>query len=316
MASGRRTILIMGLPYFGRMLTEVLSSPEWEVSHLPPSPLFSPASVRAGLQAARSDVVYSIGGRVQRYGKAFWMQLLCRQRPVRTKFVMHWVGSDVLHARRSYEQGRASRLLIDGPTHLAETTWLVEELTSIGVRAQVMPLASTKMPEEIPPLPSEFVVLTYLLPGKEAFYGSDAIAALARNLPQARFVVVGGGQPDEALADLPNVRLLGWVEDMSSLYRGVTVLLRLPRHDGLSFMVLECLARGRHVVWRYPIEGGLRAENMEEAREHLKSLWERHQRGTLGLNEEGITAVNQKYHSTVIRTNHLSLFDALLEEGP
>ncbi|MBA7620195.1 hypothetical protein ES703_27540 [subsurface metagenome] len=49
--------------------------------------------------------------------------------------------------------------------------------------------------------------------------------------------------------NLSNVKYLGWQDDMEPIYKQTTVLLRVPKHDGLSLMVLEALARGRQVIW-------------------------------------------------------------------
>jgi hypothetical protein len=74
---------------------------------------------------------------------------------------------------------------------------------------------------------------------------------------------------------------------MDALYRQTSVVVRLTSHDGTSFMVLEALSRGRHVIWTYPVPGVIHASGFAAVSAALRDLLARHAAGTLGLNEEG-----------------------------
>jgi hypothetical protein len=93
----------------------------------------------------------------------------------------------------------------------------------------------------------------------------------------------------------PNLLPGGWVHDVDALYRDTTVYVRLTEHDGTSFMVAESLSRGRYAIWTFPLAGAIQAAGYEEVSEALRALWERHQRGELGLNEAGRAAVLQEF---------------------
>ena len=75
--------------------------------------------------------------------------------------------------------------------------------------------------------------------------------------------------------------------DMDALYAETTVLVRLTSHDGTSFMVLEALSRGRHVIWTYPMTGVIQASGFEAVSGALRELIARQAAGRLGLNDEG-----------------------------
>lgn len=58
---------------------------------------------------------------------------------------------------------------------------------------------------------------------------------------------------------------------MKQLSRSST-LIRIPEHDSLSAMVLEMLARGRHVIYNKVVEGCSYASNLAEACEALRGI--------------------------------------------
>jgi glycosyltransferase involved in cell wall biosynthesis len=82
---------------------------------------------------------------------------------------------------------------------------------------------------------------------RRGFYLAPEVMKLAAAFPEVLFVIMGDhGEGMEALA---NVKFLGRLDDMNQVYSWISVYLRLLRHDSLSAMVLETLARGRYVVY-------------------------------------------------------------------
>lgn len=184
----------------------------------------------------------------------------------RTSTILHWLGSDVSSFRTSPRWSRvagpALNLLVT--RHLAQSPWLAEELREVGVHAQVATHPNESLDNVmVPPLPASPRVLAMLRPNKFEFYGGAEVLKMARAAPDIRWLIVvhdGTGLPY-----LPNVEYLGHVEDMDDVYRRTTVLVRLTRHDGMSNTVLESLARGRHVIWSYPMPCCRRASTAAEA---------------------------------------------------
>jgi hypothetical protein len=188
-------------------------------------------------------------------------------------------------------------------THWAGAPWLAEELAPLGVTARWLPHSWVEPPERLPPLPtpeaSPFTLLAYLPEKRAAFYGAAAVFAVARALPDARVLVAGSSSLP---GDVPaNVSFLGWVREMTPLYVRVHALLRLPRHDGLSFMVQEALALGRYAIWPYPFTGAIRATGAAEAVAAAAELGRRHVAGCLSLNEAGAAHVREQYARDRIR---------------
>jgi len=86
----------------------------------------------------------------------------------------------------------------------------------------------------------------------------------------------------------------------------------MPEHDGLSFMVLEALSAGRHVIWNHPFGGVLEAGNEAEAGLHLRRLLAQHSAGQLALNEVGRDAVRDRYSPSRVREEILGRFERLI----
>ena len=93
------------------------------------------------------------------------------------------------------------------------------------------------------------------------------------------FIVVGGGE----IHAPPGISVenLGWRFSLTDVYARCSALLRFTSHDGLSIMVLEALAFGRHVLWtqRFPfVRQVLTPEQIVQSLDELLTL---HARGEL-----------------------------------
>jgi hypothetical protein len=251
----------------------------------------------AGPPRAASLVLMRVGYRVGsgsprgRAFDAYWSVL--RRRLPRAVGCHYWIGSDVLdtiEAARAGTLRRAPFARARDDLHLSVAPWLTSELATVGLEATTALLpAATRMPAVAPAMPAEFRVLSYLPAARFAFYGGPLILAAARLLPDTGFDVVGPGDPPEAVP--PNVRWHGWVGDMSARYGQVSVVVRLPRHDGFGNTVIEGLLNARHVVYTHEVPHVRRLPAMtpEALVEVLQELREAHAAGTLAANDAGRT---------------------------
>lgn len=299
-------VAIGGLPYFGRKMAALLTGDGWEATYLETHGWWPGPALRALRRAWQADVLYQLGGQIERFSRP--SALLAT---VRRPCVMHWTGSDVLHAHGVAARGAVTERLRRGCVHWAGAPWLVDELAEIGVRAEWVPHSAIDAPVRIPALPDgPFTFLAYLRPGREPFYGAEAVCRAAATLPEALALVVGC----ERLAGAPaNVRCLGWVTDMASVYARCHALLRMTAHDGLAFMVQEALAFGRHAVWTRPFPGAIEVASTEEACARLADLAARHRAGTLPLNLAGADHVRERFNPARIRDEIRLRLAALLK---
>ncbi len=294
-----------GLPYFGRMIAGLLSGPGWEFRYVESAGRNPQAWAATAAAVARADAVYLIGGQIERRSRPDLLAL-ATHKPI----VMHWVGSDVTYARGVAADGRLSPRLVSRPVHWTEVDWTAAELEPLGIHAEVVPLTSARLRSAEAPLPDCLTVLTYLPAARPEFYGRSRVFRLATRLPEVRFLVAGNTGPDVAAP--PNVAFLGWAAAMEQTYPRCSALLRLTDHDGLSFMVLEALAAGRHVIWNHPLPGVIEARDEEAALAALQDLQARQRAGRLTANDCGRHAVLERYAPERVRREILSRFDAIL----
>lgn len=303
----QRRVAIGGLPYFGQMLTGLLAAEGWQFRYLESAGRRPVAWVTTATALAQADLVYLVGGQIERWSRPDWLARVPR-RPI----VMHWVGSDVTYAIEAQRRGRASQRLRSGPTHWTEVPWTAAELHAIGVEADVVPLTSTRLLQQPVPLPKQFTVLTYLPGSRPEFYGSATVLHLASQFPEVQFLVAGSaGLGPHTPA---NVEFLGWVDDMVGLYARSSVLLRLPAHDGLSFMVLEAMAAGRYVIWNHPMKGVLEVTDELQARSEIEALLALHRSGGLGPNEAGRRTIQSQFAPERIGAEILGRFERILAQ--
>lgn len=261
--------------------------------------LWKPQSLRAGTRfevltafftILRCDVWYSIG-EPRNDRRIEWLA-----RALRRPRVVHWVGSDV-----SVLQSACHRQTLSDPryTHLVEADWIADELREAGLKPHIVPLPPTGTPEDVPPMPSEFTVLLYVPRTRADFYGKQYFEEAMRTLSHLpiRYLVVGGG-----LITAPDgVKLtnLGWLSDLTAVYRETTVLVRFTQHDGLSLMVLEAMATGRYVLWTQTFPFCETVRSSEDIQRALAQLYERHAAGALEPQGAAVELIRAHYSEAV-----------------
>lgn len=282
-----RRVLVHGLIYFGDMFAELMNGDGWDFRYYPDSGLRNFAAMASAL--GRCDLAYQIGGRVT-IGKFLRVAKLLGKE----KIVMHWVGSDVVDERPDVAEGLTASWVTKTLNHWAETDWTLREVKSLGVPCELVPLPSSRVPEAPSPLPERFSVLVYMpAVSRASLYGLDRILEAARALPDVLFELVGlkeGPIPNPPT----NLRIHARIPNLTDFYRRASVLWRPVRHDGLSFMVLEALGHGRHVLWTYPFPGCIQVDSAPDACTEIRRLHDLHRQRRLELNSAGIEALKHR----------------------
>lgn len=285
-------ILILGLPYFGRMLEALLAKRNWDASFAEHPGRSAGGWARLIPKIVRADVIYLIGSRIERNSPQDLLMRL-RRKPV----VIHWVGTDVQIALNEAKAGRVSRRIVENAIHWADAPWLVDELATIGVTSEEVALPVPGLPIEPPPLPDRFRVLLYCPVDSfdREVFDIDTLLRLPAEFPGIPFVLIPS--PAETFPGPlpPNLECRGWVEDIDTLYKDISLYVRLTSHDGVSFMVLECLARGRQVIWPFAMPGVIQYSGFEAVATVIRDLATGHAAGTLALNETGRAHVMEHY---------------------
>ena len=293
-ANGERRgrILILGLPYFGKMLAEDLSSLGWHAEFLAHPGRSAGGWAKVAGAAARANIVYLIGSRIDR-GSPQDRLLRLRRKPV----VIHWVGTDVQIAVEEHRRNNVSLRVAEKPTHWCDAPWLVDELRTIGLVSTYVPLPIPVESAPAPPLPETFGVFLYypVDPFDREVFDLETMLRLPEEFPRVCFTMAPS-TAEMLPSPLPaNLETRAWIEDMDAQYRETTAVVRLTSHDGQSFMVAEALSRGRYVIWTHPMPGCIRAHGFEQVSKALGGLVERHEAGTLKPNAYGRRQVLERF---------------------
>jgi hypothetical protein len=295
-------VAVHGLPHFCRKLSTLLDDADWRVPYRSP---FHPVGLSARLyDLVRADLAYSWTGRIN---MGYFLQ--AARKLGKSKIIMLWCGSDALYAKRELAAGKVDPWVVER-VHWAVSPWLAEEVRALGVDCEYVQVSFVK-PSTPPPMPDKFSVLAYLptIPRAE-LYGLDRIIAAARRLPRIEFHLVGldkGTIP----AHSPNLRVHGRV-DLAGFFAKSTVLWRPVRHDGLSFMVLEALAAGRHVLYSQPLPACVQVSDVTGACREIERLRDLHESRSLDLNRPGIKLIAEEYDPKVVRENLLARWENMI----
>lgn len=300
-------VVIHGLPHFCTKLEQLLQCEGWEVKYHACETLGNMAVLARDL--SRADLAYTWGGRVS-LGKflqaARWLGV--------RNLVMLWSGSDIFYAQEQVAAGQMHPW-IGSKNHWAVSPWIAAEARGLGLKCEFVQASFVEPVAAIAPLPEKFAVLCYV-PNREkaALYGWEEIRAVAQALPQVEFRIVGL-QNGETLDASGNVKLGAWATDLAPHIRQATVVWRPVRHDGLSFMVLESLAQGRHVIYSYPFVGCVEAVTVDAARREIEKLFALHRTGGLGVNAAGIDAIARQFAPSIVRANLLRRWEEIILDG-
>lgn len=293
-----KRLAVVGMDYFAPVLVGNLNKygTGWEARHVSGEKTLMVKVFRLW-ELVKADGVIFLGGSVKAGRLLRLLAFLNKFR--RIKLLMYWTGSDVLGALQDLKENHNHKTLPEQIVHIAAAPWLANELGGAGVQAMfislsAVPFVRIDLSEEVPPLPQEFTVLTYVPDSAVSLYGGEHIKSLARDFPMIKIKILastGGWWPDPP----PGVQFLGWVSDPRELYVQSTVLIRMVAHDAIGGTVQEAMSYGRHVIWSYPLDGVRTARDYPTLRGHIEELLEAHRRSDQKINMEGIEAVKNNF---------------------
>lgn len=210
----------------------------------------------------KSDIVY-IG-----YGCCKKNIYLYLAKIFNKKTISHWIGTDVLLAKENKDLNKFLKYI---DCNLTCSPILKEELKEIGIDAIEMPIVPNWNNTNFSELPNKHSVLVYMPEKKEEFYGLEYVKFVAETYPELKFYIVAN---DKDTLNLENVEFLGKLpsEEMEKLYDKITILLRMPKHDGLSLMLLEALIKGKEIIYSYKFPYTHYATNKEEVKDIIDEI--------------------------------------------
>jgi glycosyltransferase involved in cell wall biosynthesis len=301
----RKRALVVGFDYYGRFLARLIDehAPSWRLHYRSADRVQTVLSL---IDACRVDAIVSFGGP----GPNAALAEIARRRNI--PVIVIWAGTDVIAAKSDPHLLEVIKNY--GFINVSDGPWLIEELRVLGIDAEYVPVTAVEPAQRLAPLPERFSVLTYLPEPRRAFYGERSIYEIAAEFPEIPFTVVGRGEANRAAPH--NVVFIGHVDDMPDRIDSSTVLLRLPKHDGKSMLVLEALARGRHVIWNYDFPGVHCASDTTEAIALLRALQRMHAAGTLDLNRGGYEFVAERFGRAALAAQFAAVLDRAAAQRP
>lgn len=300
------TIVIIGLPLFAKRLATQLQSYYPKGKFIALDTYYNRFDkIKALYWIKRADVVFSINGSLQT-STIFDYTLRLKKR-----LIMNWVGTDVQLAQEAVLKQAYRVDYIEKAIHFCEVEWIQRELKAIGIHAEISNFASfNKRFDAHENFSNRFSVLNYIPEDRKEFYGFTSYIQLAKENPSIDFYIAGCLAAE--VNNLPkNIIPLGWVNDMNALYAKIQVCMRIPEHDGLSTFVLEGLARGKQVIYKYDYPNVFSPKSFEELNEYLKSLEKKWQDQTSLINEGGMKFVQEHFNEEFILGNLIETFQKL-----
>jgi hypothetical protein len=204
--------------------------------------------------------------------------------------VRNWAGSDSLNSISRETVKETTRDLDKLLCANLTTTHqgIVDELLSIGLSCSLLPkIIDVKFDSET--VSQDFVnngILTYLPSSNREFYGSKYIELLINKYPQITFYILA--DDEHVFAHYPNVKSLGWIDDLQDAWNNIGLLVRMTAHDGYPRMFLEALARAKYIVHNNTLPGVWLANNENELIEKVMDYVEQSTK-----NDDGVEIYNQ-----------------------
>lgn len=252
-------ILINGLPLFAKRLRDNLKEAD-------PSSRFvfcdtyssKWQQLRFMLLLPFFDGVISMNGVTDNSGS---MNAVLRRKK---KLILQWMGTDALLGMERMKTGSIKRDYIDYASNFVDSSWLMDEVGSLGVQPEFVPI---KFIEASKPIVSyaEISGMTYIAQSRQEFYGIHQFIAIAKENPTVPFKLFGVTNP---IVPLPkNVEVMGWVAPsvFQHALRATPIFIRLAEHEGFPVSVVEATGYGCEIIMRMPFEKALQATSNDEA---------------------------------------------------
>ncbi len=288
-------VVIVGLPFFAKRLTESLGRFDTQNKYLFLDTYTKKIDkLKALFKIPKASIVLSINGSLSTSGL---FDLAIKKN---VPLVMMWVGSDVQQAKMDIQNATARLDYLQYAHHFCEVDWIQDELAAIGISARLQNFAAFKKQFTLKSFDKlKLSVFSYINDRDPLFYGMNELITLAKHFPQINFEVVG--TKAESFTPLPhNIHTHGWVQHLNEYYDKCQVSIRFPDHDGLATVVLESLARGKQVLYKYPFPHCKHVPSLDKLIEELSILEKQFESNELTENTVGMQFIADQFNEQAI----------------
>lgn len=302
-------VLINGLPHFSKKLAAGLNNNNEGIRFVFCNTYQSKLDqLKFLILLPFAKAVISMNGVTSRSGSLDWVLRL------KKKLIMQWMGTDLLNATKQHQAGNLFRNYIDYAANWVDSSWLKEEVETLGVSAEVVHF---KKVDSVVLIKNyfELEIITYIPESRKTFYGLNQIVVLAEHFPQLKFHVFGMTGEGEKLPT--NMYCHGWTTETEFLekMRHCAIFIRLTEHDGNSLSVIQALNSGCEVVWNYPAPHVHYTNAIADNQRALAEAIEKVSSRDLKPNIDNHRYVQATYSESAIRTNYLIQLKEVIHHG-
>ena len=190
------------------------------------------------------------------------------------RVLVQWVGSDLTNIDSWMTPERMAHLNHPRFVHLVEDDRLVPEAKQYFENVKVCPLPTINI-LPVTPLPKDFSVAVYYPKHRHDFHYGDVLKEVIEKMPDTMFFLyhLFGQKPDFSY---PNVVWLGSLppEGYAELMQNTACMLRLSKHDGRPYSIVEAGIAGRRFVTNFDMPFTHRVPDVPTADDVVKALTE------------------------------------------
>ena len=218
---------------------------------------------------SKTNVGYIIGWHVT--DDASW-QVYSNWASRYAKVLIHWVGSDLHNINKWLSPERLTHMNTKHYVHIVEDERLLPEARQYFEKVEVCPLPTmTLVP--VSPLPEKFAVAIYYPQQRHDFHYGDVMVEVMKKMPDVQFFLYHllGKKPE---FELPNMVWLGSLaqEDMGTMLANTSCMLRLSKHDGRPYSIVEAAIAGRRFITNFDMKFTNRVSDVPTADEVVAKL--------------------------------------------
>jgi ubiquinone/menaquinone biosynthesis C-methylase UbiE len=163
------------------------------------------------------------------------------------KLVFYWVGSDV----NSTWKNLAGLIDSYAYKHFTDSSYLKQELFNLGLeRVQTLNIF-TNSQYTIEELPKKCSFIIPLHAERERFFNLNNILLAAEMNRDCDFHFIGTSEIPYTRKNIINHGYVN-AQQKKRLYKKCSALIRIPKHDGMPFCLIEAFQMGRYVIHSYP----------------------------------------------------------------
>ena len=230
----------------------------------------------------------------------------------RKKLILQWMGTDALLGMERFASGTIKRDYIDYASNFVDSSWLMDEVSSLGVHPEMMPI---KFIEPKNPVDRYEGIsgMTYIAQGRQAFYGIHEFCAIAEANPSIPFKLFGVTDPVIKLPE--NIEVMGWVEPATfqETLRSTPIFIRLAEHEGFPVSVVEATGYGCEIIMRMPFDKALQATNSQEAVQAFERAKANVEQRNLIPNVELIDWARQNFNKQRMMASYIEKLKQLID---